>query len=57
MAHMIIKVDEITAIKLADPVCTTGVYVVCTDVNVDVSALEETMMTINILLKGRLIRI
>ena len=47
MAHMIIKVDEITAIKLAGPICTSGV--VCTDVNVDVSALEET---INILLKG-----
>ena len=46
-AHMIIKVDKITAIRLAGPICTTGV--VCTDVNVDVSALEET---INILLKG-----
>ena len=38
-AHMIIIVDEITAIRLADPICITGV--VCTVVNGDVSALEE----------------
>ena len=39
MAHMIIIVDEITAIRLAGPVCATGI--ICTGVHGDVSAFEE----------------
>ena len=39
MAHTIIIVDEITAIRLAGPVCTTGL--VCTGVYGDVSVFEE----------------
>ena len=39
--HMIIIVDKITAIRLADPVSITGV--VCTVVSGDVSALQETI--------------
>ena len=40
-AHTIVIVDEIAAIRLADPVSITGV--VCTVVNGDVSALQETI--------------
>ena len=40
-AHTIITVDEIIAIRLADPVCITGI--VCAGVHGNISALEETI--------------